>query len=428
MYGGVSDDEDIAREEANGHSVFGASGSSRYLACPGSVRASFGLPDTARYEAAEGTVAHGLAEQWLRSGRKPVERLGTTETVKLFTGTYEIPIDAAMMAFVEQYVDWCNEAPGEHYHEQRVDYSVLTPIPNQGGTADHFAARPRWLVLTDLKYGVADQIHAYQNPQVSLYALGVIYEHDWLYGFEKVTIRICQPRLGHFDEWHTTKEELLQFADWAKGRMYQAWDPNPPFVPGEKQCRYCKARLTCDAAIRWAERLIDDTFDDETEREGWDLRGHTPEQELYELPSIEPMSTARLANLVSWRKWAETLFKSAFDELDRRAKAGDIAPGWTLAEGKSSRRLEDKEGVIETLDILGIPEEDAYDHKIKSPAKLEKMLVAQAGRTIKEAKALLKPYVRVVPGGSVLAPVGRGKRKAVDATDDVFEDETEDEL
>lgn len=424
----MSDDKDIAREEANGHSIFGASGSSRYLACPGSVRASFGLPDTARYEAAEGTVAHGLAEKWLRAGVKPTERLGTTETVNLFTGTYDIPIDAAMMAFVEQYVEWCNGPPGDHYHEQRVDYSVLTPIPNQGGTADHFAARPKWLVLTDLKYGVADQIHAYHNPQVSLYALGVIYEWDWLYDFEKVTIRICQPRLGHFDEWHTTKEELLQFADWAKGRMHQAWDPNPPFVPGEKQCRYCKARLTCDAAIRWAERLIDDTFDDES-FDGLDAPSLPDfKTEHFALAPVEPMTTERLANLVSWRKWAETLFKSAFEELDRRAKAGDIAPGWDLHEGKSSRRLEDRDGVVETLDILGIPEEDAYDHKIKSPAKLEKLLVAQAGRTIKEAKALLKPYVRIVPGGSVLAPVGRGKRKAVDATDDVFDDETEDEL
>ncbi|CAB4161834.1 Protein of unknown function DUF2800 [uncultured Caudovirales phage] len=419
----MSEAEDIAREEANGHSIFGASGSSRYLACPGSVRASFGLPDTARYEAAEGTVAHGLAEQWLRTGVKPIERLGTTETVNLFTGTYDIPIDAAMMAFVEQYVDWCNGVPGDHYHEQRVDYSVLTPIPNQGGTADHFAARPKWLVLTDLKYGVADQIHAYHNPQVSLYALGVIYEWDWLYDFEKVTIRICQPRLGHFDEWHTTKEELLQFADWAKGRMHQAWDPNPPFVPGEKQCRYCKARLTCDAAIRWAERLIDDTFDDES-FDGLDAPSLPDfKADHFALAPVEPMTTERLANLVSWRKWAETLFKSTFEELDRRAKAGDIATGWMLAEGKSSRRLEDRDGVVETLDILGIPEEDAYDRKIKSPAKLEKLLVAQAGRTIKEAKALLKPYVRVVPGGSVLAPVGRGKRKAVDATDDVFEDE-----
>jgi hypothetical protein len=420
----VSEAEDIAREEANGHSIFGASGSSRYLACPGSVRASFGLPDTARYEAAEGTVAHDLAEQWLRAGVKPIERLGTTETVKLFTGTYDIPIDETMLAFVEQYVDWCNEPPGDHYHEQRVDYSRLTPIPDQGGTADHFAARPKWLVLTDLKYGVADKIIAYHNPQVSLYALGVIYEWDWLYDFEKVTIRICQPRLGHFDEWHTTKEELLQFADWAKGRMHQAWDPDPPFVPGEKQCRYCKARLTCDAAIRWAERLIDDTFDDETEREGWDLRDHTPEQELFEPAPVEPMSTERLANLVSWRKWAETLFASAFEELDRRAKAGDIAPGWMLAEGKSSRRVEDQEGVAETLDILGVPEEDMWDRKLKSPAKLEKMLVTQGKRTIKEAAALLKPYVRVVPGGSVLALISRGKRAASDPTDDVFEDET----
>lgn len=392
------------------------------------MRASFGLPDTARYEAAEGTVAHGLAEQWLRTGIKPVERLGTTEVVTLFTGTYEIPIDETMLAFVEHYVEWCNGPPGDHYHEQRVDYSVLTPIADQGGTADHFAARPKWLVLTDLKYGVADQIYAYHNPQVSLYALGVIFEWDWLYSFDKVTIRICQPRLGHFDEWHTTKDELLQFAEWAKGRMHQAWEPNPPFVPGEKQCRYCKARTNCDAAIRWAERLIDDTFDDETldDGDGPTLTDHKASQVT--LAPVEPMSTERLANLVSWRKWSERLFSAAFGELARRAKAGDIAPGWMMAAGKSSRTIKDEDGVIETLDILGIPEEAAIDRKMKSPAKLEKLLVTQAKRTDREAKALLAPYVRVTPGGSVLAPITRGKRAAVDPSDGVFDDETDDDL
>lgn len=416
--------DEIDREEANGHSVFGASGAARFLACPASVRASFGLPDTARYEAAEGTVAHGLAEEWLTTGERPDHKIGTVVRVPLFTGTYDVPVDERMMAFVGQYVDWCNDVPGDHYYEQRVDYSRLTPIPNQGGTADHLALRPGWLVLTDKKYGVADQIFAYQNPQVSLYALGAIFAWDWLYDIDKVTIRICQPRLGHFDEWHTTKAELLQFGDWAKGRMHQAWEPNPPFVPGEKQCRYCKARLTCPARLALLDKIVDDVFDDETEI-GDPERVQAPSPELVRLPSVKPMSTARLANLLTWRKTIETLFADAFAELDRRAKAGDVPPGWMIAQGKASRRLRDQQGVFDLLDLWGLDPDEAIDRKIKSPSQLEALLVERGGRTVRAAKALLAPFVETVPGGPVLTPVTRGRKPAVDLADVTFEVENE---
>lgn len=420
----MSEAEDIAREESNGHSIYGASKSSRFLECLGSLRAEFGLPDTAKYEAAEGTVAHGLAEEWLKTGERPAHRLGTIETVKLHTGTYEIPIDETMLAYAGQYVDWCNEPGGDHYYEQRVGYAQLTPIPDQGGTADHLALRPGALVLTDLKYGVADQIFAYRNPQVMLYALGAIYEWDWIYDIQQVTIRICQPRLGHFDVWHTTKAELLEFAEWAKGRMHAAWAPDAPRTPSEKACRYCKAKLHCPAAAAKLDRLLDGVFEDET-FDGTESPQVWRRAAPATVPALVPaktLDTASLAHLATYRKWAEKLLGEAWDELDRRIKGGEPIPkGFMLSEGKQSRSVADRDGVIELFDLVGA---NPLIEGFKSPAQLEETLVKEGGYKKKSAAEMLKPFISVRAGNPTLSLVKPGKRAVHDAAEDLFDDET----
>lgn len=44
------------------HALFGPSSAHRWLECPGSVLLEQGMPDTASESAAEGTLAHELAE------------------------------------------------------------------------------------------------------------------------------------------------------------------------------------------------------------------------------------------------------------------------------------------------------------------------------------------------------------------------------
>jgi hypothetical protein len=413
----VAEEDDIRDAQAGGHSVFGGSGAARFLACPGSVRLSFGLPDRAGYEAAEGTVAHAVAERWLRSGERPDHLVGTTETVEGF----EIPIDKLMLNYIGNYVDWMLDVPGELFVERRVDYSRLTPIPDQGGTADALVLRMFHMTLGDLKYGVANKIFARNNPQVSFYALGALYKWGDEFDIERVTIRIAQPRLGHFDEWATTAGELRDFAEWAKARMALAWDPDPPFSPSAKACQYCRAgrALVCQASLRQAARIADLTFEDET-APGLPIGG----QPVAEPLQARSLDTPTLAKLVSWRKWLERLMEAAFDELDRRVKAGEEVEGWELGRGKSSRYFHDPAKAAAFLRAMGLRQEDIENRKMKSPKQIEETLVRMSSARLRTVQTWIAPMVVTRPGGYVLVEAGKKDRTVQHAVDELLDDET----
>lgn len=422
----------IAREEANGHSIYGGSKAHRFGPCTGSLRAEMGFPDTARYEAAEGTVFHSLMEDWLTNGRHPKERIGEIVRTKLHTGVYMIPVDAEMVSYAKACHRYVFEAEGDHYFEQRVDYSRLTPIPRQGGSADHLCVRYGHMTGTDFKYGVADRIYAYQNPQVSLYLLGGIFEWDWLYNIRTVKIRIAQPRLDHWDEWDTTVEELEDFAQWISGRMHEGWRLDAPRTPGEKQCRYCKLGASNRCAEKNAEtdKLLDLIFDDETYSENVP-KGTIPSlfDESHAIsfgraPNFKELPTSVLVNVLKHQKLIEKTFEHVRDELnDRMLRRGERPDGWMVAEGKIRRFVSNPTGVLKILRRIGLDEDAAYEPStMLSPAKLEKVMVKK-GVPLSRAKALLGPSIKEVPGQPVVSMTKLGKRAAIDIAEASFVDE-----
>lgn len=430
---------DITALESNGHSLFGASKAHRILPCPGSLLAEIGHPDTAAYDAAEGTVAHHLAEKAARSGlrhgvltaRDFVEWIGTSETVTTEAGSYTIEITEDMAEYVREYVQWCLDADGDHHFEQRVDYSDLTPIPNQGGTADHIAASPGHLTITDLKYGTGVQVFAERNPQAMLYALGAIRAWDWLYAFRTVTIRICQPRLSHFDEWETTVAELEAFGQEAKERFALAWTNGAPRKPTEKGCQFCRARPTCPAVVALIDKLADETFQDESfspvaiESAVRDMEdGLFPNARLVK-PAV--LSTAQLGAVLDYRKLVEGWFADVFTELQRRITAGEEAPeGWMIAAGKTVRYIADS-AVPEVEKLLlgrGIKRADLFQPEaLKSPAQLEAVIVGKLKLPKKAAVQMLEGLVSSMPGSPVLARKTPGKKAAPDLASESFTDE-----
>ena len=143
------------------HSAFAPSAAARWLRCPASLQANLLVPDESSVYAEEGTRAHELAEWMLRDDRTlPPEH------------------DPDMYEHVLRYVTWMRElAEGAEVvlTERRVDFSHLTPIPNQTGTCDFaaiIASRVGAVLKTaDLKFGTGVRVEAKDNEQQLIYAL-----------------------------------------------------------------------------------------------------------------------------------------------------------------------------------------------------------------------------------------------------------------
>ncbi len=200
------------------HAKLGASNAHRWLACPGSVAAEDGLPNTSSPFAEEGTVAHELAECVLNMAYLPPEHVELKDwaayaTVKSneFLDLYE---DEVMADFVRVYVEYVNNlaAGADHVEiEARVSYQQW--VSGGFGTADAVILKGETLHICDLKYGMGVRVDAEENPQGMLYALGAFYEFDMLSDIKHVQIHIIQPRLDHISQWEISVPDLLRWAE-----------------------------------------------------------------------------------------------------------------------------------------------------------------------------------------------------------------------
>lgn len=415
----------VGRDFSN-HSIFSPSGSSMWAYCSGSLIPNLFKPDTSGEDAAYGTVAHGVAEQWLKTDERPDHLIGTTEKV----GEYKIDIDESMLGFVEQYVDWCRYLPGVHFVETKVDHSDLTPLKKQGGTADHAACVPGHLTITDLKMGKGIKVFAKDNTQGILYAWGFFRKYDDLFDFEKITIRICQPRLDHFDEWEITRAELIQWADWLKGRAFAAWCRDAERTPGTKQCQWCKIDKDCAARAVFISKLTDGVFEN--------LDAPVTTDDMNELMSeidsglftIRPVEVGMLTieqKVVLSRYWTlvESFFQAVINDINERALSGQAVPGKKVVEGKSNRVFVGGDAATEHLEFLGLDYDDIRPRGMIGITEAESKLL-KLGYKRKTLPDLLKPVVRKPPGKPTVVDEDDPRMPLSHKDSDAFENLDED--
>lgn len=421
-------------KDGTGHSIFGASSSHMYLACPGSLIPNILAPDDAGYDAAYGTVAHGVTEQWLRTGRRPTELVGTRQFIGDDVETWHVvEIDDEMLDHAEQCVDRCEWEPGEHVVEMHVDFSHLTPIVNQGGTLDFAALLARRATVVDHKFGSSPDniVYAAENPQLMLYAIGLMrapqFEH---YGLRDFIIRINQPRLDHFDEWHTTRKRLIEFEGYCRERMALAWQWDAPRIPGPKQCRFCKVRATCAANAKLQEDLISSVFVDETVQTAEAMREFVArlddDVEPFNIKArpVADLTTEQLAKIIRFRGMAEAWWKAAGHELGMRAQRGEKIPGMKIVEGITRRVFRDEDKTVEMLQLQGVKPDDIYTRKLASPSKAERLL-RKKGLTKEEIRERLQGLVFKPPGKATLVPTTDRRPEVVDVASLAFEDESD---
>jgi hypothetical protein len=368
------------------HARFAPSSAHRIFDCPASLVLNEQEPDREIFEAAEGTVAHHVAEICARMRRDPEEFLGMTFDSGDLDADYDeeqhsskgfaITVDDEMVQGVGEYLDRIMNLPGDHYVETRVNISPWCPIPDQFGTCDHAAAAHKKLIITDLKYGRV-RVDAEQNKQLVMYALGFINEYDWLYDFDEVIIRIAQPRLDHFDVWATTKAELLAIGEQIKARFALALTKKPPFGPSEKACRFCKVNYKCRANhdFLYSTRIM--LLDDDDD---------------FVEPDLMLMSDEELSTLWKRKPMYEKRMRDVEDYLHKKVADGEFVPGLKTVAGRSSRYFTSELDAEMLLLDAGVPESKLYSKpEFVSPAMAEKLVRG-------ETKKKLQDFIKSKPG------------------------------
>jgi hypothetical protein len=415
-------DQMLADKNATGHSIFGPSSAHRWMRCPRSLIAGHLAGDNPSYYAAEGSIAHWLAEDWLLNGN-PYRHLGTIHEKDGF----EIEITEEMISYVEEYVSLVSTMPGKHYVEVKVDLSKYTPVPSFG-TSDHISAEWGILRVKDLKYGKV-WVEAEDNEQGQAYALGAFEELDWLYNFQTIEIQIVQPRRDNYDVWTITREQLLEFGERYREAAHKAWDPEAPYNPDPIACEYCPARFACPALAAVKVKLAAASFDDLDDTEMTPSQAVAViEQEMVStprLPAFNEVPVERLAQIYEWRPILEKYFREMYDYLLKKLEMDVEVPGQKLGMGRAgNRKWTDEKAARRMLRGRGITDIDMYEQKFISPAQAVQLLRVSLGGTIKENDARIAPFVYQPPGKVTMIPAS-DKREGIASAVSAFDDDVD---
>lgn len=375
------------------HALLGASSSARWLVCTPSARLEAMFPDEQSPYAAEGTIAHDLAESILR------HKLEGKKAPKLDDYSTE------MVEAVNRYVDICEEkvnearsrsSDAEAMIEARLDFSRW--VPDGFGTGDMVIVADGILEVIDLKYGKGVPVSAIENTQMRLYALGAYDINEFLYDVKSVRMTIVQPRLDSISTDEMALEELLDWGEEIKPIAQRAFRGEGECTPCD-YCNFCKARHTC--------RALADTCLTAFYKDGGKLNQLLTDQEVSDILAMKDLIT----------KWIKGVYDFAYE----KALSGEKQwPGFKLVEGTSRRTITDPDAAAQTLLDNGYKEKDIF-----KPRELEGISNLQKVLGKKGVTKYLEAYIDKPEGKPTLVP-DSDKRPAINTVETMmneFDDE-----
>lgn len=403
------------------HALFAPSSAHRVVLCPASLKLSMDRGNSESVAAAEGSVAHHLAEWCMNNRAAPSTRYGDMfyymghgviidDPIDGLDAMFEFRVDDEMVSHITSYIAHCYRRPGKKFVEVRVNISEYTPIPDQFGTSDHVAVDVEGgtLYVDDLKYGKGVYVAPKDNWQAISYALGVLtwlrLEHPKSYAkIKRVVIGIYQPRIDNIDEWVTTKEHVLKLGEFLKERYALAWGDNAPFGPEAKACQWCPV-TKCRAQRDHLAAMMPDIDVDEKP---------TPEE-----ISRVYLSDEEAAKMWLQKSWYEHFFNALHAYLFKQVTDGIPNELLRLGEGRGTRVWKSEAAAKHLLREFKV--HDIVQSKIISPAQAEKKLKKPQREELKSLIQTIPGAPRLVPMGSKHRDYGSQVRDAMPDLDDEF--------
>lgn len=291
-----------------------ASAIERRFLCPGCVAAEAGLPEVATDWSDDGTQIHAALA-------------GDTETLLKLSSENLATCQEMSEKATRLAVDLGFE-PFNLRSEQRIWFG------------DEFSGQPdrvyiqgvRALVI-DFKSGFLPVTKADSNPQMA--TLGVLVIHKYMVA--RVTVAII-PRFGKVKE---TAEYDVDSAQQALAFIRQiiadSEKPDAPRRAGDKQCKYCRAKLSCPEFQAFATSALT-----------------VPKS------SLPTLSADKLALAIDRIPAANSLIKALKAEGDRRLDANDpdFSALYERSKGRNLRTIENLVELFARVRALGVDDAD----------------------------------------------------------------------
>lgn len=344
------------KPEEKKHSEFSASGSKRWLNCPGSLALSkdaLKAPDS-KY-AAEGTLAHECLESFIKNK--------ADSSIVLQTLLKKHPKEMvyhAHSAYAEINKLRSQYPTAEFLCETKVSLEFIEP--DMFGTVDAAIVEMFGrLIVIDFKYGAGIAVDPRDNPQLAYYALGL--SHMYGHNFTEVEFIIIQPRAMHPDgptrRYVMPIEELSGFWHGAfSDGVVTAKKKDAPLHSGE-WCQFCPAKYKCPEIGKKALKQAQVEFDviDSTEI-------ILPEPSKHMMPNLSNVLDA----CIKLEKWIDGVREHAQTVI----QMGETIPGYKLVNKRPTRKWCNEESVAEEArEIWG---KKAFKTEFLSPAQFEKQI------------------------------------------------------
>ena len=406
------------------HSKIGASSSSRWIKCPGSVQASEDICTDTTLAAAKGTVGHNISEgilkTWIKEGILSTPISASKFVGEIFNvpvndedpsrGNYDIEVDDESAVAIDDYVEDVIELVRstktgiwepivlieQPFHLKDVDEQLY-------GTSDLVVINKfyRHIYVIDLKMG-SFLVDVEDNSQLMIYALGAYFSlpaHLRRY-VESLTLCIHQPKVEHrdgpFRDWHISVGKLMEFRQFIYQKIQDTRVPNPTFKTGA-HCKFCPV-APCSLMRSEMEQLAITTFSSTN---------------THDLPKIGFMSDEQIGIVLAKKKilinWLEELQAYA----DRKAKDGVSYPHCKTVSKRSNRvwaenEVDTSRKLLQQLPYINA--NDVYAKKFKSPNQIENLLKDKGVRP-KDAKSYVNNFTVVVEGQPTIVSKEHDVRK-----------------